>query len=49
MPAWTRWMYDLMNTEYTFGSQQRSYEYGEKLLETSDLARRSFAPIPRPG
>lgn len=36
-PEWSAWLLDLMNTQFTFGSQQKSIEYGEKLLAQSNL------------
>jgi CHAT domain-containing protein len=36
-PDWTIWMMDLMNTQFTFGGQQRGLEVGEKLLAESSL------------
>jgi CHAT domain-containing protein len=36
-PDWARYMLDLINAEFTFGSPKRSIEYGEKLLAVADL------------
>ena len=36
-PDWARYMLDLINAEFTFGSPKRSIEYGEKLLGAPDL------------
>lgn len=36
-PTWSRWMFDWMTIEYTFGSQQQSFELGERLLASPDL------------
>ncbi|NDP42255.1 MAG: CHAT domain-containing protein [Aromatoleum sp.] len=36
-PEWASWMVELASSQFTFGSQQKSLEYGEKLLASTDL------------
>ena len=36
-PEWARWMTDLMNAEFAFGSPKRSIAHGESLLAITDL------------
>jgi CHAT domain-containing protein/tetratricopeptide (TPR) repeat protein len=36
-PEWPIWMLDLMNTQFTFGSQQKGIEAGEQLLAEPGL------------
>jgi len=37
-PEWSTWTLDAMNTQFVFGSQQRSLEIGEMLVAQKDLA-----------
>ena len=36
-PEWPWWTMDAMNSQFTYGSQQKSLEYGERLLASTTL------------